>query len=95
MKPTVASATPIPGWDCTLIVDGDEGKIYQCSPSDEYIAVAAYFIWRNNPDQPADLCWVAGEDQLIMNWDKNSGNRWIPSTARSGSVRKQSRWNAW
>lgn len=65
---TVATSTPIPGWHCTLVAEGDE-KIYQCTPSHEYIAVAAYYISEQYPQLTPVQCWDAGEAQLIILWE--------------------------
>jgi hypothetical protein len=66
-KNTIAVAAPIPGWDCTLETSGDEGQVWICTPSDEWIRKRAYFrfVTQNPPGASPFAYWITAEADFI------------------------------
>lgn len=65
-KMTTLAPAPIVGWDCTPIMFEGE-PMFECSPSDEYIRVRAYF--RYVTQSPAGATpfanWITAEEDFI------------------------------
>lgn len=66
-KMSITHPTPIVGWDCTPITLPGEKEMFQCSPSDEYIRVRAYFRYvTQDPPGATDYAnWITGEEDFI------------------------------
>lgn len=66
-KMTIATTGPIPGWDCNLEEVGDEGPLWVCSPSDEYIRERAYFrfVTQTPPGASPFANWIIAEQDFI------------------------------
>jgi hypothetical protein len=66
-KMTILAPAPIVGWDCRMVTDDEEGNMYQCSPSDEYIRDRAYyrFVTQTPPGATPFANWITAEMDFI------------------------------
>lgn len=79
-KETVATSDPVPGWDFTLVSEGDEGRVFACTPPDDWIREAAYFrfVDQDTPGASPFANWITAEENFLIVWTQFGINNGVP-----------------